>query len=88
MSTTIWKFPIDAGCNSIQAPRGAKLLTVQMQHGSPTVWAEVDPTAPIEPVLIEVFGTGHVIEEGERTYVGTFQMQGGALVFHLYQRHH
>jgi hypothetical protein len=68
-------------------PKGARILDVQEQHGQPVIWAEVDTDAETEERLFEVFGTGHEMRNGmcaEREYVGTFQLHGGSLVFHLY----
>lgn len=86
---TIWKFPIHPDdIIRVQMPKGARILTVQEQHGQPAIWAEVDTEAEKEERLFEVFGTGHEMPNDmgvEREYVGTFQLRGGALVFHLYE---
>jgi len=34
----------------------------------------------------EIFGTGHnVPENGNRKYIGTYQLMGGGLVFHCFE---
>jgi hypothetical protein len=62
------------------------VLTVAQQDDNPTLWAEVDPTAPTEPRTFEIFGTGHPIHEDmgvERAYVGTCFI--GSFVWHVYE---
>jgi len=84
---TIWKFPVSMTDSiGIEMPVGARVLTVQVQHGQPYIWVEVDPEAQKEHRSFRLFGTGHPIEEGfVLDYVGTFQMHDGGLVFHLYE---
>jgi hypothetical protein len=75
----------------IPMPRGAVVLTVQLQRGVPCLWARVDPANPRERRRFRIFGTGHELPNepgGGRwhgRYVGTFQMAGGDLVWHLYE---
>jgi len=85
MTETIWKFPILV-CDEqeIEMPQFSQVLTVQMQDGQPCLWAFVDPERPMRKRKIRVFGTGHTIESCGR-YISTFQMQGGALVFHVFE---
>ena len=66
-------------------PKGADLLTVQMQNGTPVLWAQVDPSAEIEARNITVVGTGWIdyIRSGW-TYVGSYQ--DGGLVWHVYDQ--
>ena len=68
----------------IYLPQGATLLTVQVQHGVPCLWAKVNPDSPNEEHRIIIKGTGHSLEEvGE--YLGTFQLYSGELVFHAFE---
>ena len=86
---TIWKYEIGTNdMREIEMPRGAKILTVQTQQGSPCIWALVDPNAPTETRLIETYGTGHPIDEKERRYIGTYQTYNGALIFHVVELIH
>ncbi len=68
-------------------PIGAELLTVQIQGGKPCLWAMVDPAKDQSERHIEIFGTGNPIEESilERKYIGTYQLHGGSLVFHVFE---
>jgi hypothetical protein len=83
---TIYKYPLEPGRTQLNLPRGAQVLTVQMQHGSPCLWAKVDPMQPTEPRTFDVYGTGHQMPDDPRLlYVATFQMDGGALVWHVFE---
>ena len=83
----IYKYRIEATDDqNIEMPVGAKILTVQNQYGIPCIWAMVDTNAEKERVHIKVYGTGHTIQDSDRLeYIGTFQMCGGALVFHAFK---
>jgi hypothetical protein len=51
------------------------------------MWALVNPEASKEKRRFELYGTGHDVPESDGLiHVGTFQMQDGALVFHLFER--
>ena len=89
MKQTIWKYKLEVtdGQNIIM-PKGAEILTVQMQDENPCLWALVDPTADTEIRFIEIFGTGNPILSDmgvSREYISTFQMLGGKLVFHAFE---
>jgi hypothetical protein len=82
---TIWKFPIETtDLQSISIPAGSVLLTVQTQGGQPCVWALCDSALPLEQRFIAVYGTGHTLPYNPGKYVGTYQLSGGALVFHVF----
>lgn len=87
--TTIYKYPLLPGRTYLEMPRGAQVLTVQMQRGSPYLWARVDPTEQKSMRVFEVFGTGHEMpDDPQLVYVATFQMDGGALVWHVFDCTH
>ena len=93
MAKSIWKYTFNIkDSQAIYMPQGGKILTVQMQHFTPTLWVEIpDTSAPHEPVFIEVFGTGNAIMQDigiDRSYIGTIQEADGILIWHIYQRHH
>ena len=84
--TTIYKYTLEPGRTKLQMPQGAQVLTVQMQNGTPCLWAKVDPTRPAELRIFDVYGTGHTMPDDPRmVYVATFQMDGGALVWHAFE---
>lgn len=82
----IWKWRIDVtDMQTVIMPIGAKLLDVQMQNGECCIWALCDHTAPTEPRTIAIYGTGNQMPEDHGEYIATFQMRGGALVFHAFE---
>lgn len=85
--TTIFKYPVEVtDVFTMDLPKGAVVLSVQCQGEAPQLWARVDPSAPLEPRTFRVFGTGHpVADDLSLEFVGTFQMLGGSLVFHLFE---
>jgi hypothetical protein len=66
-------------------PHGAKLLAVQEQRGEAQLWALVDPGAKTYPRSFRVYGTGHDMPDDPGQYVGTFQICGCAMVFHVFE---
>ncbi len=87
---TVHKFPFNIEDKvDIPMPAGAEILDVQVQRGQPCVWALVDTDEPLVGTReFRVFGTGHPIS-GRGTehmrHVASFQLQGGALVFHMFE---
>jgi hypothetical protein len=86
----VWKYPITpTERQSLKMPDGAEILDVQVQRGSTCLWALVDGERPKVTRHFVMVGTGHEIPEQDygvwRVYVGTFQLAGGDLVFHLFE---
>ena len=89
MEKQIWKYTLTPGMNTYQLPKNAHVLHADEQYDGIHVWAEVDPNAETEDRCFEVFGTGHPIHYDmgvERKYISTVKIQGGAFVFHVYER--
>jgi hypothetical protein len=82
----IWKYMLYPDCE-IEMPFGSKLLDVQTQHETPCVWVLVDPNPEIVGELrrFRIFGTGHTLSEPTGKYVGTFQLNRGTLVLHVFE---
>ena len=87
MSQTIWKFPLPfADVAKITMPRSAQVLCVQMQRGRPCIWALVhDVGAEAGERIFRTYGTGHQHETISGVYIGTYPLEGGALVFHVFE---
>lgn len=84
---TIWKYQLTTtDTQTISMPAGARILCAQLQHGTPNLWAEVDPAAPPEPRTIRIYGTGNPAPDKPGQYVGTYQLYDGAFVGHVYDR--
>jgi len=85
---TVYKYkvnPEDSFC--IRMPAGAEVLTVQMQHGVPHIWALVNPDRDI-PVVARRFhlvGTGQPFPNALGKFIGTFQILEVNLVLHLFE---
>lgn len=82
----IFKYPVQFGPFSLDLPYGAKVLSVGVQENQPFLWAQVQEAGnPPETRLFRVYGTGHLMREDEIAFIGTFQLDGGALIFHLFE---
>lgn len=85
---TIYKYRIEIHDSiEVMMPQGAKILTVQEQHGMATIWAIVDTDRTDVKRVLQIVGTGHDLTDrimGD--YIGTFQIDSGNLVFHVFDR--
>ena len=90
MSETIWKFNLETtDYQTVKMPKGAEILDIQTQGGQPCLWALVDPSKENEDRNFEVFGTGHKVSGDmgiSRKYIATYQLESGALIFHVFER--
>lgn len=85
----IFKYTIDLDKRTqlIFPHKGAKILSVQVQRGECQLWALVDASQPEQPRRIEVLPTGAFVERAnELAHLATVQIDGGSLVFHLFER--
>ena len=84
---TIWKFEVpERDKFTLELPAGAEFLCVQRQFDGTQAWFLLDPEAPKVTRRFSVAGTGHtILEAGRLSYLGTFQLHGGRLVFHLFE---
>jgi len=82
---TIYKYQIHVDDRqTVLMPRGARVLSVDVQRGVPCVWALIDTDSPEENRTFGMCGTGHPCPYDASQFVGTFQMHGGDLIFHLF----
>ena len=91
MIKQVWKFEITPKQTTLEMPKGAEILTIQLQNEKPCIWALVNPENAKELRHFEVYGTGANINCDigiERIYRGTFQINNlnMPLVFHLFER--
>lgn len=84
MKREVWKFMLPTS-GLTRMPKGAQVLAIQTQNGDPQMWALVDIEAPLVERKFAVYGTGRRIGSNAGQYVGTFQIEGGALVFHVFE---
>lgn len=92
MQATIWKFEIPAQDRfKVIMPKKHKIVHVAVQNNVPCMWAQVGPYPTLAEEVdnaefnFRLVGTGHPIPDIDQLeHVGSFQLHGGALVFHLY----
>lgn len=89
MAKIIYKFPIlTTDEQEIHMPAGADILCVQVQNGAPCLWALCDTNPELEKTarIIIIFGTGHAFAASLKlTYIGTYQLANGALIWHTFE---
>ena len=84
---TIWKYELEVTDEQvISVPVEAQALAVQVQGGKPCIWALVDSEAERRHRTVYIHGTGHEVSLGAQSgrHLGTVQLAGGALVFHVF----
>lgn len=88
---TIWKYILKPTC-TIEMPEGSLILSVQAQLQADGVleevcmWVLVDPDLPKVPREFVVYGTGHPVRDDRvEKFLGTVQLSGGKLVFHVFE---
>ena len=86
---TIWKYDLQIiDRQEIEMPKYALILSVQMQYDHMCLWAVVTPNAEKTTRVIYIAGTGHNVDHLDHTkhrFLGTVQMRGGALVWHIFE---
>lgn len=84
----IYKYPLkNVDRQSIDMPKGGKILSFKVQHRTPTLWVLVDPSAETESRNFVIYGTGHEINLPLEliTYIGSIQQCGGEFIWHLFE---
>jgi hypothetical protein len=84
--TTIYKFPLKlAALQQVEMPAESKILCVQIQRGVPCLWAVVERGAINQwSRTIRMVGTGREAPGDADEYLGTIQIDDGALVLHAF----
>lgn len=86
MKKTIWKYKLPSTTSFFEMPEGAEILTVQLQNGTPCIWAIVNPDAKLEErTFVFVTTGGHIPAGDNQKYIGTFQLYDQQLVLHLFE---
>lgn len=83
----IWKYPLEitTDIQLIEIPKGAQILTVQVQNGLPCIWALVNPDATKAQVEIYTFDTGQPnVDTNGLSYVGTYLLIEDMYVGHVW----
>jgi len=88
---SIWKFPLKTtDYQEVSMPKGAQILSIQVQNEVPCIWAVVDDNADKEVRIFEIYGTGNGYSDlkwfgKEHSFIGTYQLYNGDLVFHCFE---
>ncbi|MEC7161165.1 MAG: hypothetical protein VXW57_05065 [Pseudomonadota bacterium] len=85
MRETVFKYPVQLGAFSMDMPAGARVLHVDMQGAEPVMWARVNPSADIVRRRFYCAATGETLPRNAGGWIGTLKMQGGALIFHVFE---
>ena len=82
----IYKYVLKNDRTVLDLPKGAKVLTAQMQDEDVCLWVMVDPKRENETRIFNMYGTGHTIINPEQlVYVATVQMHDGEVVLHVFE---
>ena len=85
---TIWKFNVTQALIepiTLELPGGYEILSLQVQNGHICFWALVDPEAPKLESRFAIYGTGHDVPAEPGEFIGTVQMFGGNLIWHVFE---
>lgn len=84
----IWQFTLSlTGVQTIKMPENANIIHLEVQYNELNIWAIVDTKALKEERTFSMYGTGRLLEVAEEEkHIGSFQMSGGSLVFHVFER--
>jgi hypothetical protein len=80
----IWKHQLSSRENRILVPKGSVFLDTQSQCGRLVIWSVGNVTEEEECRLLNVVGTGWLLEEPVGTYVATVQQ--GPFAWHVFDR--
>ena len=80
----IYKYGLECvDTQAVMMPKGAEVLSVQLQDGELTAWAKVDTTAKREPRVFRIMSTGYDTVEDGLHYLGT--VPRGEFVWHVFE---
>ena len=85
---TVYKYELRLGDYvTVPLPKGAEIIYVAVQADCPYLWARVDPDpqVPVESRRFRIAGTGHRLGTDVGRHIGSFMLQDGALVFHVFE---
>ena len=83
----VFKYPLAVeDVQDVEMHAKAAILAIHTQGETPCLWAVVDACQPKMKRRFRTYGTGHPMDDEKEFphYVGTYQLRGGALVFHVF----
>lgn len=83
----IYKYQLeDTDKQEIIMPKGAEILSCQVQREAITIWAVVDLNNKPEKRTFRIYGTGFDINyDHHHKFIGTVQQNHGMLVWHVFE---
>lgn len=93
MPKIIWKFeippsprpPMGTGMCEVHMPVGSEIIYLDKQRGVPQLWVLFNPdTVEHEYRKFLIVGTGKIVPDNT-TYIGSWQMEDGELIWHLFE---
>ena len=85
----IWKFRLKVqDRQDVDMQEGSKILTVQTQHNEPCLWAMVPvegENVAKETRKIVMTGTGQEFDATDLEYLGSYQLNDGMFVGHVFE---
>ena len=89
MAAVVYKYRIEAiSTFTVSMPASAKVLSAQIKHGTPYMWALTrEEDRPVNRVF-HLVGTGHPLPDNkihDWQYISTFQMENGNIIAHLFE---
>ena len=84
---TIYKYELETSDEQeIEMPLFSEIICLQLQNDKPYIWVKIDTEFTNHKFKFRTFGTGQPIEpEFNGTYIGTYQLLNGKLVFHVFK---
>ena len=82
----VFKYQLENSTSVLYLSKSAIIRKVALQHGHPTVWAEVEEAEERRAYEVRSFCTGEALPKDIETYdfLGTVLCSGGDIVLHLY----
>ncbi|MGG7470785.1 DUF7352 domain-containing protein [Chryseobacterium arthrosphaerae] len=81
---TIYKYQLETtDQQTITMPVGSEIISLQIQHGVPCIWAKVNTYNEVGDRTFVTFGTGQPLPENNLEFIGTYQ--SGQYVFHVFE---
>jgi hypothetical protein len=82
----IYKYTLEWNATTLQMHKGARILSCQLQHGTPRIWALVDPKQPLVDRYFAQICTGSSLTEDIHNYefLATAQYDDGNFVQHIF----
>ena len=83
---TVWKVElVIQEIQTVMLPERYEIISLMVQHGTPCLWAIVNPEHPKYGVRILIHGTGHPISDDAGEFLGSFMLTDGGFIGHVWK---